>query len=82
MPFKKGNKGKPRGATNIITRTVKEALMIAFNELQQDKMANLLAWGKENPTAFYQVAAKLIPTEIHGTFEVTKIKVSVNKKSA
>jgi hypothetical protein len=73
--FEKGNKGKPKGCKNKITRSVKEALLVAFNDLQQDPKANLLAWGKANPTAFYMVAAKLIPTEVQGSMEITTIKV-------
>ena len=35
-----------------------------FNELQKDPKANLLEWGRKNPSLFYQISAKLIPTEI------------------
>ena len=66
---------KPKGATNKLTRTVKECLLEAFNKLQSDPKANLVAWGKQNPSAFYQVAAKLIPTEIQAKVEATIIKV-------
>lgn len=75
MAFIKGNKGKPKGATNKLTRTVKEALTEAFNDLQKDPKAKLSAWGKNNPTAFYQIAAKLIPTELTAKVEATIIKV-------
>ena len=43
----------------------------AFNKLQDDPKANLFAWGQKNPTMFYQVASKLIPTEVKGTIETT-----------
>jgi hypothetical protein len=62
--FEKGNKGKPKGATNKITKSVKEAFVIAFSELQKDKEAKLSNWAKENPTEFYKLAAKLIPTSV------------------
>ena len=62
--FEKGNKGKPKGATNKITKSVKEAFEIAFNELQGDSEANLANWAKENTTEFYKLAAKLIPTSV------------------
>ena len=78
MPFEKGHKkigGKEKGTPNKLTRTVKEALLLAFNELQNDKKANLISWGKENPSAFYQVAAKLIPTEISANIEKVTVKV-------
>ena len=64
--FAKGDnrQRKPKGATNKITRTVKETVLGVFNDLQSDPKANLSNWGKENPTEFYKIAAKLIPTEI------------------
>jgi hypothetical protein len=65
MAFKKGNSGKPKGSQNKLTKTVKEAFEIAFNELQSDKKANLATWAKENTTDFYRLAAKLIPTSLN-----------------
>jgi hypothetical protein len=62
--FEKGNKGKPKGATNKMTKSVKEAFEIAFNELQGDSEANLTNWAKDNTTEFYKLAAKLIPTSV------------------
>lgn len=68
MKFKKGQsgnpKGKPKGAQNKTTKAIKEAVQAAFDELQEDPKVNLVAWGKENPSAFYQLASKLIPAEI------------------
>jgi hypothetical protein len=64
MAFKKGNSGKPKGSQNKLTKSVKEAFEIAFNELQSDKNANLATWAKENTTDFYRLAAKLIPTAV------------------
>ena len=63
--FEKGNKGKPKGSTNKLTKSVKEAFEIAFNELQGDENANLANWAKENTTEFYKLAAKLIPTSVN-----------------
>jgi hypothetical protein len=73
--FKKGNPGRPKGTPNVLTRTVKEAVLDAFNELRGDRKANLVAWGKKNPGAFYQVAARLIPTEIKGGFDKIKLEI-------
>lgn len=69
MAFKKGNSGKPKGSQNKLTKSVKEAFEIAFNELQSDKNANLATWAKENTTDFYRLAAKLIPTDIKADIE-------------
>ena len=76
--FKKGCKGKPKGAEMALTkqmRTVKEIVLNAFNELQEDPVNNLVAWGKRKPGEFYQIAAKLIPTELNARMEITEIKV-------
>lgn len=80
MAFKKGEgkpagSGRKKGSQNKLTRTVKETVLAAFNELQDDPKANIVAWGKRNPKDFYAVAAKLIPTEITGQIEQTVIKV-------
>jgi len=71
--FKPGNPGRPKGAKNKLTITVKETVLAAFNDLQNDPKANLLAWGKRNPTEFYKIAAKLIPTEVSGTVGLMQI---------
>lgn len=63
--FEKGNPGKPKGAQNKLTKTVKERVLEAFNALQDDPKVNLEAWGKKNPGLFYQIAAKLIPAELN-----------------
>jgi hypothetical protein len=62
--FGKGNPGKPKGALNKTTKLVKEVFADAFNELQQDEAVKLAVWGKENPTEFYKLASKLIPTQM------------------
>lgn len=76
--FQKGNKGKPKGAVSHLTRTVKETVLAVFNDLQTDAQVNLLAWGKKNPTEFYKIAAKLIPTEVNATVS----EVTINFKDA
>lgn len=67
---KSGNpNGRPKGSENKITKeikTVKATVLEAFHELQKHPKANLVAWGQRNPSQFYQVAAKLIPTEVTG----------------
>jgi hypothetical protein len=70
-PFTKGNGGRPVGATNHLTRTVKETVLAAFEELQGDPKVNIVNWGRLNPTEFYKIAAKLIPTELTGSVDAT-----------
>lgn len=72
-PFVKGEaKGRPKGALNHLTKTVKETVLAVFNELQDDPKVNLLEFGKKNPREFYAIAAKLIPTEIAAKVEISK----------
>ncbi len=65
--FKKGKKagpGRPKGVPNKVTQTVKEAFEAAFRTLQDQPGAKLDDWAKENPTDFYKIASKLIPTDV------------------
>lgn len=73
--FKKGNPGKPKGAKNHITKTVKETVLAVFNDLQSDPKSNLKAFAIKHPRDFYNIASKLIPTELTGTLK-TIIKVT------
>lgn len=83
--FKKGQianpKGRGVGAESHLTKTmktVKQTVLDAFNELQADPVVNIVAWGKENPTEFYRIASKLIPTEIQA--KVLKIGVDLEEE--
>lgn len=62
--FKAGNPGKPKGATNHLTRTVKETVLAVFNQIQNDPKVKLEQFAKDHPRDFYAIAAKLIPTEV------------------
>ena len=77
MPFEKGNPGKPKGALNTLTKTVKERVTEVFNELQSDPTANMLSWAKGEPTEFYKIAAKLIPSELNAHIDNKTIIVKV-----
>lgn len=77
--FKKGQGGRPRGAPNKLTKTVKETVLAAFNDLQNDPKHNILEFAKKNPKDFYQIAAKLIPTEINA--RVNKIQVEIVRRN-
>jgi len=62
--FKKGNPGRPKGAENKFTKTVRETVLEVFNQLQEDPKHSLAAFAKDNPTEFYKIASKLIPTDL------------------
>ena len=54
--------GRKKGSLNKTTVEVKTALQEAFAKLGGVK--SLVKWGEENPTDFYKIWSKLIPTEI------------------
>lgn len=82
--YKKGNpkpkgSGRSKGTQNKLTKTVKESVLAVFNEIQDDPKVNLKQFAKDYPKEFYQIAAKLIPTEISGSAAI-KIKVGYGRK--
>lgn len=78
--FEKGQGGRPKGVQNKLTRTVRETILDAFNTLQEDPKVNIISFAKNYPRDFYQIAAKLIPTEIRGTIN-TSDEVDYSKLS-
>lgn len=56
----------PRGPGKL-TSTVKETVLAVFNTLQDDPENNLTKFAKKYPRDFYNIAAKLIPTELTGS---------------
>lgn len=54
--------GRPPGLQNRVTRSVKAALVEAFE--RRGGVDALLAWSNDDPTAFYTLWGKLIPQEI------------------
>jgi hypothetical protein len=57
--------GRKPGTPNKTTVAVKEAFKQAFDDL--GGTSALVTWAMENPTQFYQLYSKLIPTEIDAT---------------
>lgn len=67
MPFTKGHGGRKPGATNLITRTVKQTVLEVFTDLQEDPKYSLRTFAETYPRDFYLIASKLIPTELTGS---------------
>lgn len=57
-------KGRPKGVPNKATASIKAAFLEAFEK--RGGVPALVAWAAEEPTEFYKLAARLIPTEMAG----------------
>lgn len=54
--------GRQRSTQNKITTAFKDAVRIVDEDIGGHKA--FAEWARENPTEFYRIAARLIPTEI------------------
>lgn len=85
MGFEKGKPktgGRKKGTVNKFTKTVKETVLSVFNQLQEEPESNLFDWAKKEPTEFYKIASKLIPTEVNAQVEVTKkLRIGYKKEN-
>jgi hypothetical protein len=69
--------GRPKGATNKLTTTVREAILAAFDEVGG---ADYLAQqAKDNPVAFMSLLAKVLPTQIDLKTKGEPIKIIVER---
>lgn len=67
--------GRVAGTPNALTRSMKETTQATLEWLQTQPRSNMREWAAENPTEFYRIAAKLIPTQVNA--EVTSKVVKV-----
>ena len=87
MAFTKGHKlatGRPKGSENESTKlfkTVREVVLSTFHKIQSNPDVNLEQFAIDNPKEFYQIAAKLIPTEIKAEVAVVKAELPPFMKS-
>lgn len=61
--------GRPKGVPNRATVAVKAAMQAVYADLQAEAQAengHFREWAKANPTEFYKLWAKMLPTEISG----------------
>ena len=54
--------GRKKGSLNVVTRSVKQALARAFDDL--GGVPSLGAWGRENPGDFYRLWGRLVPLDV------------------
>jgi len=54
--------GRKKGTPNKLSATVKDNVISVFEELGGTDHMKL--WAAENPTQFYNIYAKLLPTEV------------------
>ncbi|MGE5621410.1 MAG: hypothetical protein ACM3VY_00125 [Candidatus Bathyarchaeota archaeon] len=54
--------GRKKGTPNKTTGTVRHALVLAFEGL--GGVPALQAWAKKNPTEFFKLWARMMPTEV------------------
>jgi hypothetical protein len=84
----RGNEGKGRakGVPNKTTKAVKEALQEAFDKL--GGVTALATWAKNEPTEFYKLWAKMLPTEVKAKVEtvgdtpIGKVQIEVISANA
>jgi hypothetical protein len=61
-------KGRKKGIPNKLTKTVREMVLNALDELGGE--AFLVSQGRENPTAFMTLLGRLVPTQLSADIEV------------
>ena len=67
MPFVPGKPktgGRQAGVPNKLTTAFREAVQVVYERLGGHDA--FLQWAWENPTEYYRIAARLIPTEVRG----------------
>ena len=67
--------GRQIGTPNKVTSVFKDAVRTVYDDIGGNK--SFAAWAKENPTEFYRIAARLIPTEMAS--QGTSLNVIINR---
>lgn len=56
--------GRKKGSGNRLTVSMKDTVEATLKFLQSKSGVSMRDWAMKNPTEFYRIAAKLIPTQI------------------
>ena len=67
--------GRQVGTPNKVTSVFKDAVCTVYEDIGGN--AAFAEWAKENPTEFYRIAARLIPTEMAS--QGTNLNVIINR---
>ena len=67
--------GRQVGTPNKVTAIFKDAVRTVYEDIGGNEA--FAEWAKENPTEFYRIASRLIPTEMAS--QGTSINVIVNR---
>ena len=67
--------GRQVGTPNKVTSAFKDAIRFVYQDIGGHTA--FAEWAKENPTEFYRIAARLIPTEMSS--QGTSINVTINR---
>ena len=60
-------RGRPKGSTNRVTKTIKEAVLQSFEDVGAAEYLRRVA--EDDPRTYLQVVAKIIPAELHATHQ-------------
>jgi hypothetical protein len=73
-------KGRPKGATNKLTKTVKEAIEAAFDQVGgPDYLAEM---AREQPVAFMTLLGKILPQQVNMNAKGEGLKIIIERAGA
>ena len=71
--------GRKAGVPNRVTAAFKDALRFVYEDIGGN--AAFSEWAKENPTEFYRICARLIPTEVAAS-ESEGVTIIINRRDS
>ena len=80
MPFLPGKPktgGRRPGVPNRLTTAFREAVQHVYDDIGGHEAFS--SWAKENPTEFYRIAARLIPTEMRENSQDNRVVVVIER---